>query len=122
QNTIAINIILNFLKCYLSSGITANFFTSTLELLQRIALKVNQSNHPLLTDLKNILNLARLNHPNSNLNNSELLETPALIEKVDLIIKDWIANFNSPKNSLNTSFSFMVKNMSTQVSGHIKGA
>ncbi|KAI2797076.1 CCR4-NOT transcription complex subunit 1 [Blomia tropicalis] len=107
QSTMAINIILNFLKCYLSNGIASNFFTNTLELLQRIAMKVNQSNHPLLTDLKNILNLARINQ-------TEIMDTPSLIEKVDSIIKDWISNFNSSKTPLSSSFSFMVKNMSAQ--------
>ena len=113
QNNMAINVILSFLKLYLSTGLASNLFTNTLECLQRIASKVNFSNHPLLADLKSIITLARMN-PGSNLSNSENLEN-ILIDKADMIIKDWINNFNSSKNSLNHSFSCIVKNMSTQV-------
>lgn len=112
QNTIAINIILNFLKCYLANGINSNFFSTTLELLNRIAMKVNQSNHPLLTDLKNILSLARLNQPQNV--NPEVIEQSAFNEKVDTIIKQWISFYNSNK-SFTTSFHHVVKDMNTQV-------
>lgn len=114
QNTMAINIILNFLKCYLSTGINSSLFANTLDLLQRITMKVNQSNHPLLTDLKNILNLARLNQP-VNVPNTEALEQAGFNEKVDSIIKDWISLYNSNK-SFNNSFHIIVKNMNTHVS------
>ncbi len=118
HNTAAISIILNFLKWYLNAGYTSNFFANTLELLQRIALKVNQSNHPLLTDLKNILTLAQRNLNQSAVTNNNvepIVDSALLVEKAELIIKDWINNFNSPKNTINNSFTFMVKNMNAQV-------
>ncbi|KPL94018.1 CCR4-NOT transcription complex subunit 1-like protein 1, partial [Sarcoptes scabiei] len=108
-NSVAINIILSFLKCYLPT-ININHFQSTLELLQRILMKVNQAN-PLVNDLKNVLNLARLNVTNANSN--EITETPQLNDKFELIIKEWINCYNSPKN-INNSFSIIVKNMNSQ--------
>lgn len=110
NNTVAITIILNFLKCYLSRiPQFANNFILTLDLLQRIAIKVNQSNHPLINDLKNILNLARLNLPTN-----EVFDSTLIMEKFDAIIKEWVTYFNSNKN-LHNSFTLVVKNMSAKV-------
>lgn len=107
SNQLAITIIFNFLKYYLSNGLNSMQFPNTIELMQQLSTQINQSN-PFKTDIKIILQ-----HAVSRFSPNDI-EGNGFDQKVKLIILEWINCFNNSKN-LSNSFTLLVKHMNTQV-------